>query len=282
MLRGWPLPAPGDDKHSRGTVLVAGGSAETPGAVLLAGVAALRVGAGKLQIATERSACPAIAVAAPESRVVALPGAEPHGALAAAAAEAVVEVAASAEVALLGPGLVDVDHALAFMEGVVPRLEGRVVVDALGSAFVTHHPDGLAHLEGCVVTVNPTELSRLLDRDESEVGKDPAGAALAAARGTGAVILCGGTSTWVAAPDGRCWVADVGGPGLGVSGSGDTQSGMVAGLLARGADPAQAAVWGGYLHGRAGEELAAEVGDVGFLAREVTEKVPALLRALGS
>ncbi|WP_148572476.1 NAD(P)H-hydrate dehydratase [Nocardioides caldifontis] len=280
LLRDWALPAPGDDKHARGTVLVVGGSAQTPGAVLLAGEAALRAGGGKLRIATEASACAPVAVAAPESRVLPLPGEGEDGALGSRAASAVVRETGSAEVVLLGPGLVDVDHALAFMEGVVPELEGRVVVDALGSVFVTHHPDGLAHLDGCVLTVNPTELSRILDRDEDEVERDPARAASDAARRTGAVVLCGGTSKWTAAPDGRCWVADVGGPGLGVSGSGDTQAGIVAGLVARGADPVQAAVWGGYLHGRAGEVLAQEVGAVGFLAREVPGRVPALLTAL--
>jgi NAD(P)H-hydrate repair Nnr-like enzyme with NAD(P)H-hydrate dehydratase domain len=72
----------------------------------------------------------------------------------------------------------------------------------------------------------------------------------------------------------------VGGPGLGVSGSGDVQSGIVAGLLARGAEPAQAAVWAAFLHGRAGEALAVSVGPVGFLARELPAQLPRLLAQL--
>jgi NAD(P)H-hydrate repair Nnr-like enzyme with NAD(P)H-hydrate dehydratase domain len=70
---------------------------------------------------------------------------------------------------------------------------------------------------------------------------------------------------------------DGGGPGLGVSGSGDVRAGLVAGLLARGADPAQAALWAGHLHGRAGERLAARMGPLGYLARELAPQVPALL-----
>ena len=280
LLRDWALPAPGEDKHARGTVLVVGGSGVTPGAVLLAGDAALRVGGGKLKIATERSVATAVGVAAPECRVVPLPGEGEDAALGRTAAQSVVEAADSAEVVLLGPGLIAVDKAGELMEGVVPHLSGGVVIDTLGTVFVTHHPDGLGHLDSCVLTVNPTELSRILDRDEDEVESDPVEAALEAARRTGAVVLCGSTTKSVAAPDGRCWIAHVGGPGLGVSGSGDTQAGMVAGLLARGADPAQAAVWGGYLHGRAGEVLATEVGTVGYLAREVPGRVPALLAAL--
>jgi NAD(P)H-hydrate repair Nnr-like enzyme with NAD(P)H-hydrate dehydratase domain len=62
-----------------------------------------------------------------------------------------------------------------------------------------------------------------------------------------------------------------------VSGSGDVQAGIVAGLVARGADPARAAVWGSYVHGRAGERLAAEIGPVGSLARELARQIPLVL-----
>jgi ADP-dependent NAD(P)H-hydrate dehydratase len=279
-LRAWPLPEPGSDKEARGLVVVVGGSRDTPGAVLLAGEAALRAGGGKLQIATAESTCAVVAVAAPESLVLPLPE-TPDGRIGAPGADPVVEAAESADVVLLGPGLLDVDTSTELVEAVLPRLETTVVVDALASAYVTAHPDGLRHLDGrCVLTVNPTELSRILDRDEDEVSADPLAASLDAAERVRAVVLCGGSRKAVATPDGAAWLVTVGGPGLGVSGSGDTQSGIVAGLLARGAEPAQAAVWGAYLHGRAGERLAVSVGAVGFLAREIPGQVPRLLAEL--
>jgi NAD(P)H-hydrate repair Nnr-like enzyme with NAD(P)H-hydrate dehydratase domain len=179
---------------------------------------------------------------------------------------------------LLGPGLLDPDAASALLERVVPRLEGPVVVDALGSAYVTHHPQGLHGLEGrCVLTVNPTELSRTLGVEEAEVGKDPVGSSLRLADRSHAVVLCGGSEKVVAEPDGRSWVVAEGGPGLGVAGSGDVQAGFVAGLLARGAEPAQAAVWAAYLHAVAGDRLADSVGPLGFLARELPAVAPGLL-----
>src|SRR3954469_9661427 len=69
-----PLPDHGDetDKGERGTVLVVGGTAETPGSMLLCGIAALRAGAGRLQLATVRGSASALAVALPEARVIAL------------------------------------------------------------------------------------------------------------------------------------------------------------------------------------------------------------------
>ncbi len=279
-LQDWPLPAPGSDKEARGRVVVVGGSRQTPGAVVLASESALRAGGGKVQIATTESSCTAVAVAVPESLV--LPLAEtPEGRIGTTDADSVVKAAASADVVLLGPGLLDVDASIDLVGAILPRLDTTVVIDALASAYITANPDCLRHLEGrCVLTVNPTELSRVLDREEDEVAADPVTAAVDAAVRLGAVVLCGANGKAVATPSGEAWLVQVGNPGLGISGSGDTQAGIVAGLLARGAEPAQAAVWGAFVHGRVGELLAVSVGPVGYLAREVPGLVPGLLADL--
>jgi NAD(P)H-hydrate repair Nnr-like enzyme with NAD(P)H-hydrate dehydratase domain len=78
----------------------------------------------------------------------------------------------------------------------------------------------------------------------------------------------------IAAPDGRRWSVPAGHAGLGTSGSGDVLAGAIGGLLARGADLAQAACWGTYLHATAGDRLAARVGRLGFLARELADELP--------
>ena len=91
--------------------------------------------------------------------------------------------------------------------------------------------------------------------------------------------MCGGPVK-VVAHRGDLWRVEAGNPGLGTAGSGDVQAGVVAGLLARGADPAQAAVWGAFLHATAGDRLAERVGAVGFLARELPGELPGLLADL--
>src|SRR4051794_33744022 len=97
LLREWSLPGLQDaDKEDRGQVLVVGGAVQTPGAVLLAATAALRCGAGKLQIATARTVAPTLAVTIPEAFVQGLPE-TPSGAVSAAAAEAVIELAEHAQ-----------------------------------------------------------------------------------------------------------------------------------------------------------------------------------------
>jgi ADP-dependent NAD(P)H-hydrate dehydratase len=99
------------------------------------------------------------------------------------------------------------------------------------------------------------------------------------ARRTRTVVSCGGPVKVVA--DGtELWRVEAGNPGLGTAGSGDVHSGIVAGLLARGAEPAQAAVWAAFLHATAGDRLAERVGPVGYLARELPGELPGLLGEL--
>ena len=280
LLRDLPLPEPGSDKESRGVVLVVGGNRGTPGAVILSGEASLRVGGGKLQVATSTTTSAQVGLALPEALVAGLPDDE-SGDLSTSAAGDILGLAEGAASVLLGPGLMDPDAASDLLAAVVPELDGPVVVDALGSAYVTHHPDGLHHLEGrCVLTVNPPELARTLRVDDSEVEDDPVEVTRRLAKQAGAVVLCGGTRKVVATPDGESWQVLEGGPGLGIAGSGDVQAGFVAGLLARGAEPAQAAVWAGFLHATAGDRLAEEVGPLGFLARELPALAPRLLADL--
>ena len=91
---------------------------------------------------------------------------------------------------------------------------------------------------------------------------------------------CSGSQTVIAQPDGEVSLKG-GGVGLATSGSGDVLAGALAGLLARGAKPIEAAVWSVYLHGEAGRRLATRVGPLGFLARELPAEIPGLMAELG-
>jgi ADP-dependent NAD(P)H-hydrate dehydratase len=280
LLRDWPLPEPGGDKLARGQLLVVGGTRGSPGAVLLAGESALRSGAGKLQIATVAATVAEVAVAVPEAMVLGL-AQTAEGSVAQGAAEEIVNLGEGASVVLIGPGFRDPASSADLLACVVPRLSTAVVLDALASAYVTKHPEGLRHLAGrAILTLNPTELARTTGRDDDEVTRNPLMTARQLAHRSDSVVVCGAEEKLVVTPSGDAWVVQGGGPGLGISGSGDVHAGIVSGLLTRGAAPAQAAVWGAYIHARAGERLAAEVGTVGYLARELPGEVPKVLSEL--
>jgi hydroxyethylthiazole kinase-like uncharacterized protein yjeF len=277
VLRGWQLPEPAGNKNTRGSILVIGGSSETLGAVLLAAEAAMRAGAGKLQVATVASVAPFAATALPEALVRALPETG-GGAIRAEAADVVRDLAEAADAVLIGPGMADKEETQEFGARLLPHLRGPVALDALGLACVTADDACLRHLDGRVVlTPNPLELALALHVEEDDLDDDPAGAAADLADRARAVVGLGGVTSWVAAPDGRRWRDDSGAAGLGVSGSGDVRAGITGGLLARGAEPAQAAVWAAFVHGRCGERLSSTVGRLGFLARELPPEIPRAL-----
>jgi ADP-dependent NAD(P)H-hydrate dehydratase len=227
-------------------------------------------------VATAESVAPFAATALPEALVRRLPETK-RGAIRADAADEVRDLAESASAVLLGPGMIDIEETQALGAALLPHLPGPLVLDALGLACVTADATCLVHLDGrAVLTPNPKELALSLHRDPDDLD-DPAEAAGELAKAAGAVVGLGGATAWVVAPNGRRWRDESGGAGLGVSGSGDVRAGITAGLMARGADPDQAAVWAAYLHGRAGERLAASVGRLGFLARELPPEVPRVI-----
>lgn len=287
LLRAMALPRhqEGDDKDGRGRVLVVGGSVEVPGAALLAGIGALRAGAGKLQMATCRSVAPHLAVAAPEARVSGLDE-TPGGGISPEEAERLAGRADRCDALLLGPGMMDQDdEAWLLTERLLARMECGpcVVLDA--AALPKLDGGGAAlrpHAGRVVLTPHAGEMAKLLGVPKAEVEADPVGAARRAAAALKAVVAMKGGCTFVVSPQGEAWSCDRGNIGLATSGSGDTLAGVIAGLAARGATPVQATLWGVFLHGEAGNRLARARGPVGFLARELLAEIPSIMAELDS
>ena len=280
-LRAMALPQPeAGSKDDRGRVLVVGGTVELPGAALLSGTAALRVGAGKLQIATTAAVAPHLGLAVPEARVIGLPDTPDRDIDGALAAERLASMIERLDAVLIGPGLTpcaattDLTLALLSAPG-----EASFVLDAGSLSDLRHHADTVRARAGrVVITPHAGEMAGLLDWSREAVEADPVRAARTAAEALAVVVVMKGAKTWIVSPDGPCGFYGGGGIGLATSGSGDVLAGIVAGLLARGADPAQAAQWAVYLHGEAGVRLARSQGPLGFLARELLDALPSLLR----
>lgn len=273
-LKKWPLPAVGDSKYGRGEVLVVGGAARSPGAAMLAGVAALRVGAGKLGLAVGESVAVAVAVAVPESGVAALPE-NATGGVDGRALAAASDDLDSADAVLLGPGLDEPEEAQRLLRD-LPQLVSRdaiVVLDAFVLGSVPQEPEAVAKLAGRVIfTPNKPEAALLLDIDESEL--DLRRDIPRIAERFDAVVTCYDV---IADASGTTFTVTNGGAGLGTSGSGDALAGAIAGFAARGATPLQAAVYGTWAHATAGDLLTERVGALGYLARELADELPRAL-----
>ena len=289
VLRSWGLPTEAGSKYDRGTVLVVGGAAGTPGAAMLAGISALRVGAGRLTLAVAEGVAAAVAVAVPESGVVPLPQSTDGTVLGSGAGRLEAE-ASSSDVVVVGPGLDDADETAELLRGLVPLLGDSTVLalDAYALGVLPGLGDLLDPLRGRIVlTPNPTEAGLLLGADPgedsgsdgSEDEPDVAEQAASIARRYGAVVSCQGI---VADPDGGLWEGTTGTSGLATSGSGDVLVGAIAGIAARSVPLDQAACWGTHLHAVSGDRLAASVGTVGYLARELADQLPHALAELST
>lgn len=274
-LRAWPLPDPGDSKYGRGQVLVVGGTRRSPGAVLLSGVASLRVGAGRLGVAVAESVATAVAVQMPECAVVRLPE-TPAGTIAGSGLSVATDDIGGADAVLVGPGLDDPDEAAAMLH-LLPDLVSDtaiVVLDAFALGVAPRVIDELEPLRGrLVLTPNKTEAALLLDIEEDALDLERDIPRIA--QRYGAAVTCYGV---VAGPDGELFEVAEGGAGLGTSGSGDVLAGAILGFAARGATPVQSAVYGTWVHAVSGDLLSESIGTLGFLARELADELP---RALG-
>ena len=277
-----PLPVHGEgtNKNSRGRVLAVGGSRRVPGGLLLTGEAALRVGAGKLMLATIASAAPLLGVAMPEAGVTALQE-DAEGEIAGEAG-ALAQESNRCDTIVLGPAISDNAAATRLVEQLAddPPEDVALVLDAAAVACAGPLAERLATAFGgrLVLTPHLGEMAALCECEPDEIAKDREGVTLRTAERFRAVVLLKDSSTLVAAPDGRTLLRYAGGGvGLATGGSGDVLAGAIAGLISRGADPLVAAGWGVWLHGEAGSALAMANGPVGFLGRELLPQLPRLL-----
>lgn len=285
LLRSWPLPIPSSDadKEERGHVLILGGSREMPGAVILAAVAALRAGAGKLTVATGNSVAQLVALAIPESRVLGLAENEAGGFTVEAVA-ALDPLADRINAVLIGPGMQDEEASARLVHALLPRLQGSdtsVLLDAEAMGAILHPPSGVnppfRFDVPVLVTPHAGEMAHLTGIAKEDISAGDDRLALDMAQRWNAVVALKGARTVIATPQGERWQHEGGNIGLATSGSGDVLAGIIAGLAARGAGLAQAAGWGVVLHAQAGDRLAARLGRLGYLARELVDEVPALL-----
>lgn len=276
-----PLPVVerGADKNARGRVLVAGGAEFVPGALRLTGEAALRAGAGKLQMATVRSAALSLGVLIPEAAMIALPAQE-DGEIAAEAVQILAKRISACDALIVGPGMSVSKETDELVAGLLSATEQpcAIILDAAALTSIRDLASLVrAHQGRVILTPHHGEAAILSGRSEEAIAADPETTAADMALQFGAVVLLKGKVSVVASPDGASLIHDLDCVGLATGGSGDVLAGLVGGLCARGASPAQAAAWAIWVHGHAGQRLSREIGPVGFLARELLPLIPALL-----
>ncbi|HTS28361.1 MAG TPA: NAD(P)H-hydrate dehydratase [Bryobacteraceae bacterium] len=268
-----PRP-PGGHKGTFGHVLIVAGSTGKTGAAAMAGLGALRAGAGLVTVASSPEAIPHIAAHAPELMTAPLSGASPD----------LTDLLEGKTLVAMGPGLGRTPEVEALVTAAVRDLDRPMVLDAdaLVPAVFPSRPAGAHPVR--VLTPHPGEMTRLTGRPTAEIQKDRVAAAQAFAADRQVILVLKGQRTVIAFPDGRAWINPTGTPAMGKGGSGDILTGLLSGFLSqfpRDADRAVAAAV--YLHGLAGEIAARHLTDKCVLATDLLRHLPeAIEQALQS
>jgi NAD(P)H-hydrate epimerase len=268
------------DRATFGHVLVVAGSPGKTGAAALAARGAGRAGAGLVTIACPAGIADILEVKCTESMTAALPDTTER-CLAASAEKAILELGAEREAIALGPGLGMHPETVALVRAVAAGLDAPLVIDADGlNALAAAGGTLLGRSAPTIVTPHPGEAARLLGATVASINLDRVESAKRLASETGAVVLLKGAASVVAAPDGRVLVNPTGGPALATGGTGDVLTGIVAALLAQGTAPFEAAGLAAYLHGFAGDRIAARAGPLGLQASDLADEIPDAARVL--
>lgn len=274
-LRQNPLPPlPCDlDKNSRGRVLIIGGSKTVPGGIRLTAEAAFRAGAGKVQLAVPEGISLGLGLLVPEAGII--PISERLG-----TNDDLFRAVRDADCVVIGPAMTSTHDAEELLSAAIENLSphAALLVDALAIACIPEVQSRLPKVaDRIVLTPNPGEMASLLDKDIESVQSEPTASLRIAVDRFGATIALKGTQTFIRGPSGAELHYAGGGPGLATGGSGDVLAGIIGGLLSRQDDALCASGWGVWLHGEAGAILRHQVGELGFLAREIAPLVPSLL-----
>lgn len=299
------LPARPRNSHkgTYGRAVIVGGSITLPGAAVLAGLGAYRVGTGLVTLAVPSAIQSLLAAQLPEATWILLP--HEMGLLNVSAVDVLDSEMTGVDALLVGPGLGQdklTEDFLARLLGVeVAAHRGKLgfvakeseeetatsglaplVVDADALKLLVEVENWPQRLPAnTILTPHPGEMAVLTGLDKVELQQDRVGAARQFAGEWGHVVVYKGAFTVVAAPDGRTTVLPFATSALATAGTGDVLAGAIVGLLAQGVEPYKAAVLGGFLHGRAGELAADTLGsEATVIAGDVSDALPQALSEL--
>ena len=276
------LPARRRDAHKGelGRILIIAGSPGRTGAASLAGLAALRSGAGLVTIATPASSMSTVATLGREYMTLALDEDE-DGLVTPAALPRVL--AFDADVIAAGPGLGRSAGVTAFVRGLLEQATRPLVLDADALHALAGAPKPSRPLSPPIaLTPHPGEMAVLTGMTSAGVQAQRLDIARAYAADHRVTVVLKGAHTVIAAPDGRAFINSTGNPGMATAGTGDVLTGAIAAYAAQVRPIEDACVLAVYLHGAAGDLAAAEEGESGLIAGDVLARLGRAARDLAA
>lgn len=261
-------------KGDAGHLFVIAGAPGMSGAGLMAAMAALRAGAGRVTLGAPQSIRALVEGRYPEVMTLSLPATE-SGAVDVAAFDLILERAEDMSALVVGPGLTTRPRTVELVHRLIQHIDAPVVLDADGLNALSQDSTILdSRVAQLVLTPHPGEMARLLGVSVREVQEDRVGHASRFAARHNLEVALKGWGTILATPEGESWYNPTGNSDMATAGSGDVLAGVVGALLAQGLSGKWALICGAYLHGLAGELASAKMGGLGIAATDILEALP--------
>jgi ADP-dependent NAD(P)H-hydrate dehydratase / NAD(P)H-hydrate epimerase len=274
-----PRRKPAGSKFDHGVALLLAGSGGMTGSATLASLSALRTGCGMVHLASPKSATAVLGAKLTEVVVHAIDETAAHTA-ALSAADGLLDKIKTVQAVCIGPGISHEEETARLVRHLVAKSKAPVVLDADGiNAFKGKSEQLKSHGGPLVITPHKGEWERIF-------GAMPATPVAmidelrAKAREFSMTVLYKGNPTVIADPAGKAYLSPYGNSGMATAGCGDVLSGIIMSLVAQGAPVTDAAVLGAYIHAKAGEEAAKELGEYSMIAGDVMENIFKVMKAL--
>ncbi len=277
-----PSREPDSHKGAHGHAMLLAGATGKAGAAALAGLGALRSGAGLVTLGIPGGINSIIQSAIPEAMT--LPFGDSHDEfLGDIMADGIFKNLSGKKCLAIGPGIGIAPETQVLVLKILDHITIPIVVDADGLNALCGHLDILQRLKApAVLTPHPGEMSRLTGANVSDIQADRIECARWFATTYRVHLVLKGARTVIGHPDGTVDINPTGNSGMAAGGMGDVLTGIIAGLLAQGLTPGAAACAGVYIHGKAADMLSSSVGPFGFLASEIANMLPQIFRNMWS
>ena len=270
-----PTRAPDAHKGDCGRVTVIAGSVGLTGAAALTARAALRIGAGLVTVGIPESLNDVLEVKLTEAMTRPLPEVRKARCLSLRARGEIRRLLANTDCCVMGPGLGTHRETSELVRRIIRDVACPIVLDADALNALAGQTGRLKAIGvPAVITPHPGEFTRITGDDPADVAAHPLASAQRLAEATGVIVVLKGAPSVVATPEGGCFVNPSGNAGMATGGTGDVLAGAIAGLIAQGLVPSDAASLGVYLHGLAGDLAAEALGQAGMLAGDVAAGLP--------
>ncbi len=274
-----PKRRPRSNKGTYGKLLIVAGSEKMPGAAFFAGKSAYRTGVGLVYSGIVYHRRKVFQQLLPEAICLSLDDYE--GTVYDESYDGIADIIDDMTAIAVGPGLGNGKYVKDFVERVLRNAKVPVIIDADGLNAISKNPDVLRKTSRTpIITPHPGEMSRLTGLSVKEILADPLECARRFAMNYNTITVLKDARTIIAHPDGRVYINLTGNNAMAKGGSGDVLTGIISALVAQGMDSFDAACLGCFIHGKAGDMAAEDIGHYGVLARDLCEYTAKVIKSM--